>query len=408
MSDAGVVIVGASYAGLQMASTARALGYQGPIRLIGEESMAPYQRPPLSKQFLAGGMAASVLPLKSEDFYTQQGIELLPDARVVSIDRDRRVVETARGERIPYRWLGLATGARPRPLHVPDVDLDGVYELRTLEHARALRAALRPDAVVVVIGGGFIGLEAAATARGLGCRVTVVEAGDRLLARALSPRMASYLEARHRAEGIDIRLSSTAERIDNRGGRVGGVTLRDGTTLEADLVVVGIGVLPNSELAERAGIRCANGILVDRNGQSSDPSVFAAGDCACHAQWTGGPLRLESVQNANDQGRAAGAAIAGQPKPYGAVPWFWSDQFGIKLQMAGLSAGHDQVVMRGEMEEGRFSLFYFRQGVLIAADSVNRAGEHMAVRRLLAAAVPLRPEQAADAQADLKALVPRA
>lgn len=407
MTEPGIVVVGASYAGLQMAATVRSVGYEGPVTLIGEESHAPYQRPPLSKQLLAGGMEPDALPLKPDSFYAQQDIRVLRNTRISAIDREQARVVTAGGEHIPYSVLGLATGARPRRLQLPGADADGVYLLRTLDDALRIRPALEPEARVVVIGGGFIGLETAATAVKRGCSVTVLEAGERLLARALSSRMASYVEERHRAAGAALRLGVRISGFRVRDGRATGVELDDGTVVEADVVVVGIGVEPNTELAGEAGIACDNGILVDRFGRTSDPAVFAAGDCACHRDWEGGPLRLESVQNANDQGRVAGAAMAGHPKPYQAVPWFWSDQYDFKLQMAGLAPGHDQVVLRGDMEEGRFSLFYLKEGALIAADSVNRPGEHMLARRLLAAGVTVTPGQLADTSVELKGLIPR-
>lgn len=405
--SAGLVIVGGCYAAAQIAASAREAGYAEPITILSEEAFAPYQRPPLSKTFLTGKFAANALPLRGEAFYRDNRVELRLNTRATRIDRAARAVETATGERVPYERLALAVGARPRPLPVPGSDLDGVLELRSLADALAVRERLADIASVVIVGGGFIGLEAASALVALGKSVTVIEAQERLLARAIAPRLAEYLTEVHRRRGVAIRLRSSVREIRGESGRVRAVVTGTDETIAADLVLVAIGVKPNSSLAEESGLACNDGIIVDRFARTADPDIVAAGDCTRHpSTYTTAPLRLESVQNALDQAKTAAASIAGTARPYDAVPWFWSDQYELKLQMVGLSQGHEACVARGDPESGRFALLYLRGVTLIAVDTVNRPADHMLGRKLVAARVTLTPDQAADESFDLKSLLP--
>jgi 3-phenylpropionate/trans-cinnamate dioxygenase ferredoxin reductase component len=410
---AGTVVVGGGHAGFEAAAALRAKGYKAPVRVLCAEPHAPYQRPPLSKGLLLGKAEAYNLPFRSPGFYAAQAIELLVGEAAAAVDRAAGAVETRAGRRLPYDALVLATGARPRLLPVEGAGLDGVVYLRTLDEALDLAARLAAAERVVVVGGGFIGLEAAAAARTLGKAVTVLEAAPRLMGRVVAPVISEHYRRLHEGRGVEVVLDARAGRIegDDRG-RVAAVVTGDGTRLPADLVVVGIGVAPDTALAEAAGIACGDGVLVDERARTSDPAVYAAGDCANHPNRHAGPglprLRIESVQNATDQARAAAAAIVGRDEPYDAVPWFWTDQYDAKLQMAGLSGGHEASVLRGDPESGRFSVFYFRGGRLAAADSVNRPGDHLAARRLLAAGAALTPAEAADEGFDLKAALARA
>ncbi len=398
-----LVVIGASYAGLQIAAAAREQGFAGPIRLIGDEPVGPYQRPPLSKGFLSGKTDEASLPLKAQAFYAEAGIELITGTRIASIERTAREVVAADGRRFAYDRLGLATGARPRLLDIPGADLDGVLPLRSLGHARVIRDRLAGVARAVVIGGGFIGLEIAAALRQLGREVTVLEAQGRLLARAVPETLSAFLADQHRAQGVRIELGTVIAAIEGHEGKVSGVRDRDGRLHPADLVIVGIGVLPNTELAVAAGLDCADGIVVDASMRTSDPLIVAAGDCTRHPNaFAEASIRLESVQNAGDQGRVAGATVAGIGAGYQAVPWFWSDQYDLKLQMAGLSQGHDRAVLRGAVADRRFSLYYFRGPDLIAVDSVNRPADHMLARKLVAGHAAVTPAAAADPAVDLK------
>ena len=402
MSSA-VVIVGAGQAGFQVAASLRGEGFAGTIRLIGAEPHPPYQRPPLSKGLLLGKMEPARLLFRQPTFYAAQAIELDLGRAVASIDRPSRNVIDEAGTAVPYDTLVLATGTRVRPLPVPGADLDGVLYLRTLDHSGELARRAESATRAVVIGGGFIGLEVAAALRMLGKQVTVLEAADRLMGRVVAPIISTFYADLHRARGAELVLDARIEGLVGNDGRVCAVIMADGTRHEADLVVIGIGVLPNVELAEAAGLACANGIVVDEQGRTSDPAIYAAGECTSHPnRFAGGFARLESVQNAVDQAKAVATSILGRPAAYDEVPWFWSDQYEVKLQMAGISLGHDAEVLRGEPATGQFSVVYFRAGRLIAVDSVNRPGEHMVARKLLAAGASLTPAEAADTSFDLK------
>lgn len=409
MADA-LVIVGASYAGVQLAASARELGFDAPIVLLGDEPHAPYQRPPLSKGLLTGKTAVDQLALRGPGFFAEQNIALRLGTRATALDLAARRVQLADGSHLDYGWLALTTGARCRPLPVPGAALHGVHELRTLDDALAVHAAVsgaRAGTRACVVGGGFIGLEVAAALTATGAQVTVIEGQTRLLARSFPPSMSEYVAAAHRQRGVALELGRGVESLlGNATGHVEAVLLDDGRRLDCELVVLGIGVLPNVELAEAAGIACAGGILVDGCGRTSAPNVLAAGDVANmelpNLPGNLGRLRLESIQAANDGARAAASVLVGRPQPLTAVPWFWSEQHELKLQMAGIPAHGDETVLRGDMAEDRFTLFYLRDGALVAAHSVNRPAEHMLARKLIAHRARIPVETLADPAADLK------
>lgn len=400
-----VVIVGAGQAGFQAAASLRSEGYAGRITLIGDEPHAPYQRPPLSKAYLLGKQDADALLLRPVPFYAEHRIDTLFGDTVTGIDRQARRLTLASGRQLDYGHLVLATGAAVRKLEAEGAELDGILYLRTREDSDALRAALSAADRVVVIGGGYIGLEIAAAARLAGCAVSVLEIAPRVMARTCAPVMSDFFTELHRGYGVEIALNTGAATIEGAAGRASAVVASDGRRFPADLVVVGIGIVPNVALAQGCGLAIGNGIKVDEHLRTSDPTIFAIGDC-CEfpSVYAGTRVRLESVQNAVDQARAVAATIMGRGRPYDAVPWFWTDQYDAKVQMAGLSNGFDRTVLRGERGERRFSLFYFRSGRLIAVDSVNRGADYMAVRKILGAGHVVTPEEMADGSVDLKAL----
>ena len=402
MMQGPVIIAGAGHAGFQLAVSLRQNGFSGPIALVNDEAHLPYQRPPLSKAYLKGTGGPDTLMFRPEKFYCDQSVELIAD-RAAAIDRGARRISLASGASLDYGHLVLATGARNRLLDIPNANLDGVRYLRTLDDSEALRHWLASSQRAIVIGAGFIGLEFAATARAKGLEVDVVELGARVMARAVTAEISEFSQSRHAAAGVRIHFGVQVTSIESDGGRVTGVSLSDGRHLLADLVVVGVGVLPNVELAAEAGLPVAAGIIVDEYLSTADPNISAVGDCALFVSPRfGGSLRLESVQNATDHARCFAARLTGDAKPYDGLPWFWSDQGPDKLQMVGLTAGYDQVVVRGDREAGAFSAFCYKSGRLLGIESVNRAGDHMFGRRLLAAHGSITPEQAADASFDLK------
>lgn len=395
----GVVIVGGGQAGLEAAAALRTQGYEGTVTLICEEPHAPYQRPPLSKDFLTGKQEADSVFLRALAYYEKQRIDLVLGERATEINRGAKLVHLAGGGTIGYAQLILAVGARNRPLPVSGAQ--HALHLRTLDEAVTLKQRLAESRQhVVVIGGGFIGLEVTAAARAAGKPVTVIEAAQRLMARAVAPVLSDFFLDVHRAEGAEVLLNSTVAEV-----RTDGVILADGRRVPADLVVAGIGVIPNTQLARDAGLTVNDGIEVNEFLRTSDPEIYAIGDCANHPNiFAGGRARLESVQNAVDQAKCVACAITGHPGPYRDVPWFWTDQYEIRFQMAGLSVGQDESVVRGRIEERKFSVFYFKQGKMVAVDSVNRFGDHITARKMLAAGIPLTPGQAADETLDLKQL----
>lgn len=407
MSTVGsIVVVGGGQAGLQTACSLRDEKFAGRILLIGDEHHLPYQRPPLSKAFIEGELAPDALTLRPSKFLDDKKIEILGGDSVVAIERAERRVRTHSGASSAYDHLVLATGTRHRPLAVPGADLAGVSYLRSIGDALALRKRLAEAEQLVIIGGGFIGLEVAAVARKRGVQTTVVDIAPRLMARAVSSLASEYFHDRHARSGVIFRYQVKIDAIVGRDGEVTGVLLNTGEHLKADLVLVGIGVLPNTELAVAAQLAVEDGIVVDEVLTTSDPDISAVGDCAVFpCRWADDqPRRLESVQNAVDQGRTVAAKLVGRPKRYASVPWFWSDQGDAKLQIAGLTTGHDQVLLSGEMSDDVFSVFCFKDGVLVGVESVNRPADHIAARRLLQGNLRPSPDQVVESKFDLKAL----
>ena len=395
----GVVIVGGGQAGLEAAAGLRTQGYVGTVTLICEEPHAPYQRPPLSKEFLTGKQEIDRVFLRALAYYEKQRIDLILDQRVTEINPGAKLVHLSGGGTVPYAQLILAVGARNRMLPAPGAE--NVLYLRSLDEAVTLKQRLAEARHgVAVIGGGFIGLEAAAATRMAGKPVTVIEAAPRLMSRAVPPVLSDFFLDLHRAHGSEVLLNTVAVEV-----RPDSVLLENGRRIATDLVVAGIGVIPNVELAQTAGLGVNDGIMVDEYMRTIDPAIFAIGDCADHPNvFAGGRARIESVQNAVDQAKCVARVIMGRPEPYRDVPWFWTDQFDVRFQMAGLSGAHDQFVLRGSIEARKFSVFYFKQGRLLAVDSVNRPGDHVTARKMLAAGTPLTTEQASDETVDLKRL----
>ena len=403
MTQGTVVIVGAGHAGVQVAASLRQHGYGERICLINDEAHLPYQRPPLSKAYLKGEGRPDSLMFRPDKFYRDQTIELIGD-RAAFVDRAAGRLLLASGSFLDYGHLVLATGARNRLLDLPNANLADVRYLRTLDESEALRQRIGTARHVVVIGAGFIGLEFAATARAKGLEVDVVELGTRVMARAVTAEISDYFQARHTAAGIRIHLGVQATSIEANGADVAGVSLSDGRHLPADLVVVGVGVLPNVELAAEAGLPVAAGIIVNEQLVTSDPNISAIGDCALFASPRfGGSLRLESVQNATDHARCVAARLTGDARTYDGMPWFWSDQGDDKLQIAGLTTGYDRVVERGDRQARSFSAFCYKAGQLVGIESVNRAADHVFGRKILGLNRSIEPEQAADLSFDLKA-----
>ncbi|WP_173930975.1 FAD-dependent oxidoreductase [Chelativorans sp. Marseille-P2723] len=390
----GTIIVGAGHGGSQLAASLRQEGYDKPITLIGSEPEFPYHRPPLSKTFLKGE-DSRIQSLRADVFYKQNAIEFLPSTTVTGIDLERKLCRLG-GLQRPFEKLVLAAGAKPRWPCVAGTNLNGVFALRTAEDARRIRARLPQARHIVVAGGGFIGLEAAATFTAMEKSVTIIEIGDRLLARAVCPAISQHVASRLAGAGAKIAFNTGVSKILGND-QVMAVATTSGEELPADFVLVGIGAEPDLELAREAGIACDDGILVDEYLQTSHPDVYALGDCARFPHWqTGSRVRLESVQNATDQARLLAKTIMGIREPYRAVPWFWSDIGDMKLQMVGLSIGADEQLISGDPAANAFSVYHFSAGKLIAIDSVNRPADHMMGRRMIAAGFsPSRSDAAA-------------
>jgi len=415
--DGQIVIIGAGQAGTQTAEALRSGGYTGAITMLGDEPHGPYHRPPLSKAWLAGDIGEAQLVMRAPEMLAKKGITLRTGVTVEAIDRAAHQVRLAGGETLAYTGLVLATGSTPRSLPLPGIGAPNVLPLRSKDDASAIAARLTTCAErslpVLVIGGGFIGLEVAATARKKGLAVTVLEAAPRLLGRVLAPLLSDWYAALHREHGINLVLDARIASIEtDAAGEATAVLMADGSRHPCGLVVLGVGVTANDRLAAAAGLACDRGIVVDDCTRTADPLIVAAGDCTARQLADGSLLRLESVQNATEQGKSAAAALLGQPRPFTATPWFWSDQYDRKLQMAGLSGGADAWAVRGDMggdmaAGAAFSIYHFRAGKLIAVDSVNSAKDHLQARKLLDAGVSPTPEQAADGGFDLGTLIPK-
>jgi len=401
-----VVIAGTGQGGFQVAASLRQDGFEGRIVMVGEEPGLPYQRPPLSKAFLKQDQPHDAVLLRKPPFYEKNAIEILDGTRIMAIDRPGRAVTLGTGETLSYDHLVLAVGARNRSLPIPGADLDSVLALRTIAESETLRERMKAATRILIIGAGFIGLEVAATARAAGLEVLVFEAMPRVMGRAVTPQISQYFLDRHRAEGVDIRLDTMAARILEDNGGAAGIETGSGERIDGDLVLVAAGVVPNVELAAAAGLAVDNGIRVDDLLLTEDPAISAIGDCASFdSRFAGGLARFESVQNAVDQARCVAARLLGNAVPYDAVPWFWSDQGSLKLQMVGVTGAADRTVLVGSTEEAKFSLFCYRGDRLLGIESVNRAGDHMAGRRLMAEGIALPAETVAEEGFDLKAYV---
>ena len=403
-SSQTAIIVGASHAASQLAVSLRQEGWAGRILVLGDEALAPYNRPPLSKTYLLGEESPQQLLIRADEAYARSGVEMRLGVRVTAIDRKARRVHTAAGEALDYDKLALCTGARVRRVDLPGATLTGVHYLRTIADVDRIRADVQQARQAVVIGGGYIGLETAAALRQSGLEVTVLEMAPRVLARVTAPEVSAFYQRVFAEEGVRILTGVAVERLEG-SERVTQVLCADGTRLAADLVVVGVGVVPNVELAAEAGLAVQDGVLVDACARTADPDIVAAGDCTRHPSPFYGLVRLESVPNAMEQAKSAAASLCGKEKPYRALPWFWSDQFDLKLQIAGLNQGYDALVFRGDRASGRkFSAFYLRAGRIIAADCVNRPQDFIASKKLIAAGAAVDPLLLANEEVKLAGL----
>ncbi|MEQ8558269.1 MAG: FAD-dependent oxidoreductase [Henriciella sp.] len=402
-SAENIVVIGGGQAGAQAIQSLRLFGYEGHITLVGDETALPYQRPPLSKAYMKGEMAEDRLYFKPAAWYEDNKVETLLSQRVEKIDRSAREVRLEHGGHLPYDALIIATGSRPRALPVEGMDLKNVFDLRGLADVEHIQPKMIPGQKLVIIGAGYIGLEAAAVARQLGLEVTVLEMADRVLARVTSPVISEFYQDLHKEHGVDIRLGARLEKLKGEGGTVSHAVLAGGEEIEADMVLAGIGIVPNVELAADAGLAVKDGIIVDEDARTTDPRIFAAGDCTvrplAHYARTG---RLESVHNAIEQGKLAAAAIMDKPRPNIDCPWFWSDQYDIKLQIAGLSQGHDAVVVRGDKAAKKFAAFYLKNGRLIAVDAVNSPPEFIASKKLIMTGAVIAPDRLSDTSTSMK------
>ena len=380
---APVVLVGGGHAAAAFVNSVRRAGYEGPLTLISEEPVLPYHRPPLSKKYLSDALPVEQILIRAAAWYEEQKVTLRLGTRVARIDRVARRVELDGGGHVDYGQLVLLTGARPRRLPA-DIggDLQGVLVMRSLADADAMAPQLVAGKRLLVIGGGYIGLEAAAVAASKGLQVTLLEVAPRILQRVAAPATSDYFRTLHRSHGVDIREGVTLRRLLADGDRVCAAELQDGQTIETDVVLVGIGVQPNVELAEQAGLAIDNGIVVDEFCRSADPAILAAGDC-CSFPYRGRRIRLESVQNANDQAAVAAHTVAGKATPYAALPWFWSDQYDTKLQIAGLNQGYDDAIVRAGKTERSLSVWYYQGDTLLAVDAINDAAAYVTAKKLL-------------------------
>jgi 3-phenylpropionate/trans-cinnamate dioxygenase ferredoxin reductase subunit len=398
----GIVIIGAGHAAGQAAASLRQAKFEGPITIIGDEAHVPYQRPPLSKQYLAGTQLADKVYLRAEKFYADKDIQLMLDTRATQIDPSTKTINLDNGETIAYEKLLISTGSRPRKLSIEGSDLSGIHYLRTMDDVDGIRADVKPGANLVIVGGGYIGLEVAAVGIELGMNVHVLEMEERILQRVTTPEMSAYYHKLHTDRGVHIHTQTGVTGFSGNGS-VEKVLCGD-ESFDADIVIVGIGIIPNIEIAEEAGIHCNNGIVVDDHCRTSDPDIYAAGDCTNHPNpLMNKRLRLESVPNAMDQARVSTANMLGDDKVYAAIPWFWSDQYDLKLQMVGFSADGDSQVLRGDMDTHQFAIFYLKDGKVVAADAVNSPKEFMLCKQLVGK--PADPAKLADPETDLKSLL---
>ncbi len=408
MSNADLVIVGTGHGGTQAAIALRQNGYSGSILMIGRDTAPPYERPPLSKEYLAGEKPFERMLVRPEGFWTDRGIEVQLGAAVTKIDPSAKTLTVSGGETVGYGTLIWSAGGDPRRLSCSGADLGGIHAVRDKADADRIRAELDAGAEdVVVVGGGYIGLEAAAVLRKRGCKVTLLESQERVLSRVAGEDLSHFYEDEHRRHGVDVRLSADLTAIEGDGDRATAVRLADGEAIECDILVVGIGIVPAVGPLITAGAAGANGIEVDEYCRTSLDDIYAVGDCAAHAnRYAGGAvIRLESVQNAHDMAACAAKAICGHPQPYSAVPWFWSNQYDLRLQTVGLSLGHDATVLRGDPEERSFSVIYLKEGRVIALDCVNRTKDYAQGRKLIEARAVIAPELLLDTETELKALL---
>ncbi|MBT6245018.1 MAG: FAD-dependent oxidoreductase [Gammaproteobacteria bacterium] len=399
---AGIVIIGAGQAAGQAAASLRQEGYEGAITIIGDELFAPYQRPPLSKQYLSGELSIDRIYIRPIKFYKDRNIDLQCGVRVVAIDRDTKTISTDNDQTLAYDKLLICTGSRPRLLDIPGSDLPGIHYLRRLDDVDRIREDMKEAQSICIIGGGYIGLEVAAVAVSAGLTVNILEMESRILQRVTNAEMSAFYHRLHTSRGVNIHTSTACTGFSG-DARIQSVLCRD-HTIAADMVVVGIGILPNTELAEQAGLQCDNGILVDDHCRTSDPDIFSAGDCTNHPNpLLARRLRLESVPNAMEQARTAATNMLGGDKTYAAIPWFWSDQYELKLQMVGFSADGETAVVRGNPEELHFATFYLNQGKVVAVDAVNSPKEFMVAKRLYG--LEVNAETLTDTSIDLKSLI---
>ena len=396
-----LVIVGGGQAAAQAVQLLRQQNFAGAITLLSDEPYPPYQRPPLSKKYFAGELARERLMLRPAAFYAEKGVALELGARVEELDPAARRVRLRDGRTLAYDRLLLATGSRARALPVPGVDLAGVHYFRTITDVDSILASLAPGARVLLVGAGYIGLEVASSARQRGFDVTVLEAAERVMSRTVSTEVSAFYDACHRAAGVAIHCGAGVKAFLG-GDRVTAVETSDGRKFACDVAIVGIGIEPNVELAARAGLECSNGIVVDEFARTADPNIVAAGDCTNHPlQLFERRVRLESVPNAIHQAKVAAATLLGSPSPYSEVPWFWSDQYDLKLQIAGLSTGYDEVVLRGDPAARSFAAFYLRAGQLLAVDAINSPREFIAGKKLVASRARIAPHVLRDPTIDL-------
>jgi len=400
-----LVIIGAGQAGFEMAAKLRALKDTRPITILGAEDVLPYQRPPLTKKYLLGEMSFDRLLFRPEQWFIDNDVEIRLSTWVEQIKRDKKQVLLQDGSTIDYGTLALTTGSTPRGLPAAiGGDLEGVYVARDKRDADLLAAEMRPGRRVLIIGGGYIGLEAAAVARHLGLEVTVIEMADRILQRVAAKETADIMRVIHEEHDVQIREKTGLKHLIGRDGKLVGAELSDGSIIDIDFAIVGIGVTPNDQLAKESGLEVANGIVVDEFARTSDPSIFAAGDCAA-LPWQGGRIRLESVQNAVDQADAAAAIIAGGSAPYEPKPWFWSDQYDVKLQIAGFNLGYDETLLRPGAREGAHSIWYFKSGKFIAVDAIDDAKAYVSGKKMLELGINPDKSILADGSSDLKQLL---